>query len=79
MTATSIAVATTLYPSHRSSGKEVEGGFLSSFPRQEFEMQEDCELAMVTQFVRYKTVYKQLSQSIFKLKDKRELKEESRR
>jgi len=42
-------------------------------------MQEACELDMVTLLVRYKAVYKQLSQSIFKLKDKRELKEESRR
>ena len=78
MTATSTADATPLYPSHRSSGKELEGGFLSSFTREEFEMQEDCELAMVTQFVRYKTMYKYLSQSFSKLKDKRELKEESR-
>ena len=58
MTATSIAVATTQYPSHKSSGKEVEGGFLSSFTREEFEMQEACELAVVTLLVRYKTVYK---------------------
>ena len=78
MTATSTADAIPLYPSHRSSGKEVEGGFLSSLPRQEFEIQEDCELAMVTQFVRYKTVYKYLSQSFSKFKEKRELKEESR-
>ena len=48
MTATSIALATPLYPSHRSSGKEVEGGFLSSFTREKFEMQEVCELAVVT-------------------------------
>ena len=79
MTATSSAVAIPLYPSHRSSGKKVEGGFLSSFTREEFEMQEVYELAVVTLLVRYKAVYKQLSQSIFKLKDKRELKEESRR
>ena len=58
MSATSTAVATPLYPSHRSSGKEVERGFLSSFTREEFEMQEVCELAVVTLLVRYKTVYK---------------------
>ena len=58
MTATSIAVATPLYPSHRSSGKEVEGGFLSSFTREKLEMQEACELAVVRLLVRYKTVYK---------------------
>ena len=58
MTATSIAVAIPLYPSHRSSGKDVEGGFLSSFTWEEFEMQEACELAVVTLLVRYKTVYK---------------------
>ena len=40
MTAISTAVAIPLYPSHRSSGKEVEGGLLSSFTREEFEMQE---------------------------------------
>jgi len=58
MTATSIAVAIPLYPSHRISGKEAEGGFLSSFARGEFEMQEVCELAVVTLLVIYKTVYK---------------------
>ena len=42
-------------------------------------MQEACELAVVTLLVRYKAVYKQFSQNISKLKDKRELKEESRR
>ena len=57
MTAISIAVAIPLYPSHRSSGKEVEGGLLSSFTREEFEMQEACELAVVTLLVRYKAVY----------------------
>ena len=40
MTVISIAVAIPLYPSHRSSGKEVEVGFLSSFTKEEFEMQE---------------------------------------
>ena len=58
MTVISFAVAIPLYPSHRSSGKEVEGGFLSSFTREELEMQEACELAVVTLLVRYKTVYK---------------------
>ena len=58
MTAISIAVATTQYPSHKSSGKEVEGGFISSFKREEFEMQEVCRLAVVTLLVRYKTVNK---------------------
>ena len=58
MTTTSVAVATLLYPSHRSSGKEVEGGFLSSFIREEFEMQGVCELAVVTLLIRYKTANK---------------------
>ena len=70
MTATSVAVATPLYPSHRSSGKELERGFLSSFTREEFEMQEACELAVVTLLVRYKTVYKSLSLTFSKLKEK---------
>ena len=63
MTAVSTAVAIPLYPSHRSSGKEVEGGFLSSFTREEFEMQEVSELAVVTVLVRYKSVY--IKQCIF--------------
>ena len=58
MTAISIAVAIPLCPFHRSSKKEVEGGFLSSFTREEIEMQEACELAVVTLLLRYKTVYK---------------------
>ena len=58
MTATSTTVATPLYPSQKSSGKEVEGRYLSSFTREEFEMQEVCELALVTLLVRYRTVYK---------------------
>ena len=70
MTTTSVAVATPLYPSHRSSGKELERGFLSSFTREEFEMQEACELAVVTLLVRYKTVYKYLSLTFSKLKEK---------
>ena len=57
MIAISIAVAIPLYPSHRTSRKEVEGGLLSSFTREQFETQEVSELAMVTLFVRYKTVY----------------------
>ena len=56
MTVISFAVAIPLYPFHRSSGKEVEGGFLSSFIREEFEMQGVCELAVVTLLVIYKTV-----------------------
>ena len=36
-------------------------------------MQEVCELAVVTLLVRYKTLYKQLSQSFSRLKEKREL------
>ena len=44
MTTTSTAVAVPLYPSQRSSGKEVEGGFLSSFTMEEFEMQEELVL-----------------------------------
>ena len=57
MTAISIAVANPLYPSHRTSRKEIEGGLLCSFARQQFEMQEVTELAVVTLLVRYKTVY----------------------
>ena len=70
MTTTSVAVATPLYPSHRSSGKELERRFLSSFTREEFEIQEACELAVVTLLVRYKTVYKYLSLTFSKLKEK---------
>ena len=70
MTTTSVAVATPLYPSHRSSGKELEWRFLSSFTREEFEIQEACELAVVTLLVRYKTVYKYLSLTFSKLKEK---------
>ena len=57
MTAISIAVGIPLIPSQRTSRKEVEGGLLSSFTREEFEMQEACELAVVTLLVRYKAVY----------------------
>ena len=63
MTAISIAVAIPHYPSHRTSRKEVEGGLLSSYTREEFEMQEACELSVVTLLVRYKTVY--IKQCIF--------------
>ena len=58
MTAISIAVATPLYSSHRTSRKEIEGGLLCSFTREQFEMIEDTELAAVTLLVRYKSVYK---------------------
>jgi len=57
MTAISIVIAISLIPSHRISRKEVEGGLLSSFTREQFEMQEVSELAVVTLLVRYKTVY----------------------
>ena len=63
MTAISIAVAIPLYPSHRTSRKEIEGGLLSSFKREQFEMQEVSELAVVTVLVRYKSVY--IKQCIF--------------
>ena len=63
MTAISIAVAISLIPSHRTSRKEVEGGLLSSFTREQFEMQEVSELTVVTLLVRYKTVY--IKQCIF--------------
>ena len=63
MTAISIAVAIPLYPSHRTSRKEVEGGLLSSFTREQFEMQEVSDLAVITLLVRYKTVY--IKQCIF--------------
>ena len=61
MTAISIAVAISLIPSLRTSRKEVEGGLLSSFTREQFEMQEVSELAVVTLLVKYKTVYFSLS------------------
>jgi len=57
MIAISIAVAIPFIPSHRISRKKVEGGLLSSFTREQFEMQEVSELAVVTLLVRYKTVY----------------------
>ena len=63
MTAISIAVAIPHIPSHRTSRKEVEGGLLSSFTREKFEMQEVSELAVVTVLVRYKSVY--IKQCIF--------------
>ena len=63
MTAISIAVAISLIPSHRISRKEVEGGLLSSFTREKFEMQEVSELALVTLLIRYKSVY--IKQCIF--------------
>ena len=56
MTVISFAVAIPLYPFHRSSGKEVEGGLLSSFTMEQFEMQEVSELAVLTLLVQYKTV-----------------------
>ena len=63
MTAISIAVGIPLIPSQRTSRKEVEGGLLSSFKREQFEMQEVSELAVVTVLVRYKSVY--IKQCIF--------------
>ena len=63
MTVISIAVAIPHYPSHRTSGKEVEGGLLSSFTREQFEIQEVSELALVTLLIRYKSVY--IKQCIF--------------
>ena len=63
MTAISIAVVIPLYPSHRTSGKEVEGGLLSSFTREQFEMQEVSELDVVTLLVRYKTLF--IKQCVF--------------
>ena len=75
MTAISIAVVIPLYPSHRTSRKEVEGGLLSSFTREQFEMQEVSELTVVTLLVRYKTVY--IKQCIF-LHFEREVRVEKR-
>ena len=75
MTSISIAVAIPHYPSHRTSTKEVEGGLLSSYTREKFEMQEVSELAVVTLLVRYKTVY--IKQGIF-LQVKREERVERR-
>ena len=46
-----------LIPSHSTSRKEVEGELLSSFTREQFEMQEVSALAVVTLLIRYKTVY----------------------
>ena len=51
MTGISIAVAIPLYPSHRTSRKEVEGGILCPLTREQFEMQEVTELALVTLLV----------------------------
>ena len=76
MTAISIAVAIPHIPSQRTSRKEVEGGLLSSFTREQFEMEEVSKLAVDTLLVRYKTVQNSISFS--KLKEKRELKEESK-
>ena len=57
MTAISIVVAIPFIPSHRTSRKELERGLLYSFTREQFEMQQISELAVVTLLVRYKTVY----------------------
>ena len=76
MTSISIAIAIPLIPSHRTSRKEVEGGLLSSFTREQFEMEEVSKLAVDTLLVRYKTVQNSISFS--KLKEKRELKKESK-
>ena len=60
MTAISIAVAISLIPSHRTSRKEVEGGLLSSFTREQFEMQEVSELTCshcLSDIKQCKTVY----------------------
>ena len=63
MTSISIAIAIPLIPSHRTSSKELEEGRLSSFTREQFEMQGVSELAVVTLLVRYKIVY--IKQCIF--------------
>ena len=76
MTSISIAIAIPLIPSHRTSRKEVEGELISSFTREQFEMEEVSKLAVDTLLVRYKTVQNSISFS--KLKEKRELKEESK-
>ena len=69
------AVAIPHYPSHRTSGKEVEGELLSSFTREQFEMQKVSELTVVTLLVRHKTVY--IKQCIF-LHFEREMRVEKR-
>ena len=51
MMAISIAVAIQLIPSQRTSRKEVEGGLLSSFTREQLEMQEVSELIVFTLLV----------------------------
>ena len=58
MRAISIVVAITHIPSHRTTRNKVEGGLLSSFTREQFEMQEVSELDVVTLLVRYKTLFK---------------------
>ena len=70
MTAIIISVAVSLIPSHRTSRNEIEGGLLSSFRREQFEMQQVSELAVVTLLVRYKTVY--IKQCIFLQVDREE-------
>ena len=63
MRAISIVVAITHIPSHRTTRNKVEGGLLSSFTREQFEMQEVSELTVVTLLVRYKAVY--IKQCVF--------------
>ena len=55
MTAISIAVAIPLIPSQRTSRKEIEGGLLTSFTREQFEVQEVSESTVFIILVRYKT------------------------
>ena len=58
MAAISIAFDISLIASHRTSRKDVKGELLSFFfTREQFEIQEVSELAVVTLLVRHKTVY----------------------
>ena len=52
MTAINIAIAIPHYPSHRTSRKKEEGELLFSLTREQFEMQEVSELAVVTLLVK---------------------------
>ena len=60
MRAISIVVAITHIPSHRTTRNKVEGGLLSSFTREQFEMQEVSELTCshcLSDIKQCKTVY----------------------
>ena len=64
MTAINMAVAIPLYPSQDAQGGRQKGNSYPLSTGEEFEMQEDCELAVVTLLVRCKTLFKQLYPSL---------------